>query len=77
MTQLSGLPYCNKCLKKKYEGNGQGIMSQLKATFDLSRWIPSGGEGESGGRMKWMLIVIGVLILVSMAVNFGLLGHLF
>lgn len=70
MTQLGGMPYCDKCLKKKYQRNGPSALSQLTAVFDLSRWIPSGGGGESGGRMKWLLIFIGILVLVSLAVNF-------
>ncbi len=77
MTQLSGMSYCDKCLKKKYQRNGPGIMSQLSAVFDLSRWMPSGGDSELSGRMKWLLIAIGLLVLVSLAVNFGLFNHIF
>ncbi len=75
MTEFGGMPYCDKCLKKRYRAKGSALggMASAFSGFSLGRLLPSGGGGgESSGRMKLLLVIIAVLVLASVAYNFKL-----
>ena len=70
MTELGGMPYCDKCLKKKYSGKGAASSRRIGSRFSLSALIPSGGDGQSSFKSRILLAVIFLLILLSLAYNF-------
>jgi len=69
MTQFGGMPYCNKCLKRRYSGKTSAA-ARTASGFSLRGLIPSIGGESGGGRLKLLLILAAVIAIIVLAVSF-------